>query len=76
MGYGPTADLRITSNNLLCKLDANGQAANPGFVTLRQRFPEITGKFVLHCHILGHEDRGMMQVVQVARNEAECQACH
>jgi FtsP/CotA-like multicopper oxidase with cupredoxin domain len=37
----------------------------PGSVTIRMRFPEITGKFVFHCHILGHEDRGMMQIVEV-----------
>jgi FtsP/CotA-like multicopper oxidase with cupredoxin domain len=24
-----------------------------------------TGQFVMHCHILGHEERGMMQVLQV-----------
>jgi FtsP/CotA-like multicopper oxidase with cupredoxin domain len=26
-----------------------------------------TGYFVMHCHILGHEERGMMQVLQVVR---------
>lgn len=30
-------------------------------VTLRQRFREWTGKSVYHCHILPHEDTGMMQ---------------
>jgi FtsP/CotA-like multicopper oxidase with cupredoxin domain len=34
-----------------------------GTVTVRHRFLEFTGKYVLHCHILGHEDRGMMQNV-------------
>ena len=29
------------------------------------RFAELTGVYVLHCHILDHEDRGMMQMVQV-----------
>jgi FtsP/CotA-like multicopper oxidase with cupredoxin domain len=24
-----------------------------------------TGKFVMHCHILGHEERGMMQVIEI-----------
>ncbi len=50
---------------------ANGQN---GSVTFRHRFPEITGKFVLHCHILGHEDRGMMQVVEVVESADQCQA--
>ncbi|RMH16414.1 MAG: hypothetical protein D6696_18125 [Acidobacteria bacterium] len=35
-----------------------------GTVTIRQRFIEFTGEYVLHCHILGHEDRGMMQNVK------------
>ena len=32
------------------------------------RFVDFTGMYVLHCHILGHEDRGMMQLVQVISN--------
>lgn len=36
----------------------------PGEITLRQRFEDFTGPYVLHCHILGHEDRGMMQNLQ------------
>ncbi len=31
---------------------------------LRQRYEDFTGIYVLHCHFLGHEDRGMMQMVQ------------
>lgn len=37
----------------------------PGYFKLRSRFVDYTGDFVLHCHILTHEDRGMMQVVRV-----------
>jgi len=33
-------------------------------VVLRQRFEDYTGAYVLHCHFLGHEDRGMMLTVQ------------
>ena len=29
------------------------------------QYLDFAGKFVLHCHILDHEDLGMMQVVQV-----------
>jgi FtsP/CotA-like multicopper oxidase with cupredoxin domain len=36
-----------------------------GSVTLRARFQEFTGRFVLHCHILNHEDLGMMQLLEV-----------
>lgn len=38
----------------------------PGSVTLRSRFTDFDGKFVLHCHILPHEDLGMMQIVAIA----------
>jgi len=38
---------------------------NPkGEVVIRQRFEDYTGLYVLHCHFLGHEDRGMMLSVQ------------
>jgi FtsP/CotA-like multicopper oxidase with cupredoxin domain len=40
------------------------QSGAVGSVTIRQRFIEYTGEYVLHCHILGHEDRGMMQNVR------------
>jgi len=33
-------------------------------VVLRQRYDDYTGGYVLHCHFLGHEDRGMMWNVQ------------
>ncbi|HEU4886286.1 MAG TPA: multicopper oxidase domain-containing protein, partial [Thermoanaerobaculia bacterium] len=35
-----------------------------GQVEILQRFQDFTGQFVLHCHFLGHEDRGMMLSVQ------------
>lgn len=34
-------------------------------VRLRSRYQVFDGKFVLHCHILDHEDRGMMQMVEI-----------
>jgi FtsP/CotA-like multicopper oxidase with cupredoxin domain len=36
-----------------------------GSVTMRSRFEDFTGLFVLHCHIFNHEDIGMMQLVEV-----------
>ncbi|NER35533.1 MAG: multicopper oxidase domain-containing protein [Oscillatoria sp. SIO1A7] len=33
--------------------------------TILTRYDKFTGKFVLHCHILDHEDQGMMQLVQI-----------
>jgi FtsP/CotA-like multicopper oxidase with cupredoxin domain len=35
-------------------------------VTLRSRYERYIGDFVLHCHILDHEDKGMMQNVRIA----------
>jgi hypothetical protein len=29
------------------------------------RGPDIEGEFVYHCHILEHEDNGMMQKIRV-----------
>ena len=36
-----------------------------GSITIRTRFRDFTGKFPYHCHILGHEDAGMMALVEV-----------
>jgi FtsP/CotA-like multicopper oxidase with cupredoxin domain len=36
-----------------------------GSITFRSRFLDFTGKYMLHCHMMNHEDLGMMQVVEV-----------
>ena len=41
------------------------QTTIPGYFKMRSRFVDFTGQYVLHCHILAHEDRGMMTVVEV-----------
>ncbi len=38
---------------------------SPGYTKIRVLPTDFTGETVLHCHILGHEDRGMMQNVQM-----------
>ncbi len=38
-----------------------------GEVRIRMRFRDYLGAFVYHCHILAHEDAGMMGVVEVTR---------
>jgi FtsP/CotA-like multicopper oxidase with cupredoxin domain len=38
----------------------------PGHFKMRSRFVDYTGYYVIHCHILAHEDRGMMTIVEVA----------
>jgi FtsP/CotA-like multicopper oxidase with cupredoxin domain len=37
----------------------------PGYFKMRSRFVDFPGEFVMHCHILAHEDRGMMTIVAV-----------
>lgn len=37
-------------------------------LTIRHRFLDYDGEYVLHCHILIHEDQGMMQNVVVEGN--------
>lgn len=39
----------------------------PGKVVIRQKYTDFTGRFVIHCHILFHEDNGMMAPVQVVK---------
>jgi FtsP/CotA-like multicopper oxidase with cupredoxin domain len=41
------------------------KASKPYTVVVRTRYERYIGEFVLHCHILDHEDKGMMQTVQV-----------
>jgi suppressor of ftsI len=42
----------------------NGKA---GVVVIRMKFEDFTGHFVFHCHILAHEDAGMMMTVDVVK---------
>lgn len=55
----------VTTN----KKDANGSPITvkvPGYFKMRSRFVDYSGYYVIHCHILAHEDRGMMTIVEVA----------
>jgi FtsP/CotA-like multicopper oxidase with cupredoxin domain len=36
-----------------------------GSITFRSRFVDFTGIYMLHCHMMNHEELGMMQVVEV-----------
>jgi Multicopper oxidase len=42
-----------------------------GRVVFRSRFADYTGMWVNHCHILMHEDHGMMQAVEVVPRAAD-----
>ncbi|HMC67606.1 MAG TPA: multicopper oxidase domain-containing protein, partial [Mycobacteriales bacterium] len=50
---------------LQCPATGNCKEFIPGWFKMRSRFVDFTGQYVLHCHILIHEDRGMMQLVEV-----------
>ena len=40
---------------------------SPGeIVRLRVKFTDFTGKTVYHCHILDHEDLGMMGIMEIS----------
>lgn len=37
-----------------------------GSLTFRSRFADFAGRYVLHCHMMNHEEMGMMQLIEVA----------
>lgn len=39
--------------------------ANGDSITFQTHFEDFTGKFVQHCHVLSHEDLGMMEALEV-----------
>jgi FtsP/CotA-like multicopper oxidase with cupredoxin domain len=47
---------------------ANPNNVIPGLFKMRSRFVDYQGLYVLHCHILIHEDRGMMFRVNVGND--------
>ena len=55
---------KVDTNKQLI-IGTEGRAKTPGYIRIRSRFVDFMGAFVLHCHILAHEDRGMMQLVRV-----------
>ena len=60
----------IQKNGL--RFDANGfqdtvVIPRQGSVTILIDFEDYTGKFVYHCHILNHEDHGMMGTIVVSK---------
>lgn len=42
-----------------------GQDPATSQVEIRTRYEDYVGSFVMHCHILDHEDRGMMEKVTI-----------
>ena len=50
--------------------DAAGVSV-PGEVVMRFKFRQFIGPYVFHCHILAHEDNGMMTVINVTSPDSE-----
>lgn len=46
-------------------LPRGGSPDHPTSVTFRTRFTDFHGSYVMHCHILSHEDMGMMQTIEI-----------
>ena len=44
----------------------NSASAGEYTVVVRKRYERCIGDFVLHCHILDHEDQGTMQNIRIA----------
>ncbi len=39
-----------------------------GEVKIRMKYNRFLGTYVFHCHILAHEDNGMMMIVDVSKD--------
>lgn len=69
----PTNDVHLTNlpwgqdnqNTPAPLYDAKGNVALPGQMSVRTRFQDYIGTFVMHCHRLNHEDNGLMAIVNV-----------
>ena len=65
---GGTAIEQSNVNQIVDNINVPAATANgPGSVTLLMDFtdPSIVGTFLLHCHILSHEDAGMMAKIRI-----------
>jgi len=46
-------------------MGAEEAVIQPGILSIRTRFEEFTGLYVMHCHRLNHEDNGLMGLINV-----------
>ncbi|MFM9861845.1 multicopper oxidase domain-containing protein [Pseudoxanthobacter sp. M-2] len=71
--YDPTTGLRtgpdkfgLDNVNVAAPTMGSGEAVvEPGYLSLRTKFEDYGGVFVMHCHRLNHEDNGLMMIVSV-----------
>jgi FtsP/CotA-like multicopper oxidase with cupredoxin domain len=64
----PSPDGRLVTRKLwkdTLLLPTSATPDNLQYVAIRSRQLHYKGKFVLHCHIAGHEDMGMMEAVEI-----------
>ncbi len=77
--YNTVLNKRVALPPLAGKFESIPEALDPGTVgglgtwgansqTIRMVFQDYVGTYVFHCHILPHEDAGMMQVITVIEN--------
>lgn len=46
-------------------MGANEAVVAPGTLSMRTKFVDFTGLYVMHCHRLNHEDNGLMAMINV-----------
>lgn len=71
--YDPTTGLRTgpdkfgvdNANAPAPTMQIDESVVEPGLLSIRTRFEDYAGLFVMHCHRLNHEDNGLMALVNV-----------
>ena len=63
--YGPTHYGLDNVNVPAPTMNADESVIEPGLLTVRTRFDDYSGLYVMHCHRLNHEDNGLMAMVNV-----------
>ena len=56
---------RYWRDTILSRDPINGETLEDTEIEIRTRYEDFTGRFVMHCHILDHEDRGMMELIDI-----------
>jgi suppressor of ftsI len=62
----PVASQRLPGDHDIVALPP-GTPPHPSRTVIDMPFTDYAGNFVFHCHILGHEDAGMMALVEVRK---------
>jgi FtsP/CotA-like multicopper oxidase with cupredoxin domain len=63
--YGPTHYGLDNVNVPAPSMNPDESVIEPGLLTVRTRFDDYAGLYVMHCHRLNHEDNGLMMMVNV-----------